>query len=130
MNACAALLALLSTIALLQPLALPILSAIRRKGPLVASAWFLLSLLPVYGMSAIVAGFIVGWEDLFRPGPYSTMRELALFGTAQEEFAGAAPILALCVIPTVLFIVLVILGRIEKRREGVVFGSLKKASCP
>ncbi|MEK7466302.1 MAG: hypothetical protein AAB074_02705 [Planctomycetota bacterium] len=117
MNPCAIIIALLTAVILLQPLALPVLSAVRRKGPAAALFWFLLSLLPACWPLAIVAGLSAGWEDVLTPGPAVHTGEFMLFGPAEEMFPELAPILALFALPSLMFVVAVLHDRRRRRLE-------------
>jgi len=118
MNPCAVVFALLTTVIALQPLALPILSAIRRKGPAAAVFWFLLSLLPALWPLALFAGLVGGWEDALTPGPPVRTGEIMMFGPPEEMFPELAPILALFILPSLMFVVTVLIDRRSKRLEN------------
>ncbi|MCE9582245.1 MAG: hypothetical protein K8T20_07115 [Planctomycetes bacterium] len=115
MNTRALILAVLSSVVLAQPLLLPVLALFRRKGN--AVVWFLMSLLPVCALSSIVAGFVAGWEDVFRPAAAVPTGEFAFFPSAVAMFSEVAPVLALCALPTAFFAGLAILNQYDKRRE-------------
>ena len=82
-----------------------------------ALLWFLLAILPAFALSAVATGFLVGWDEFFKPGAVTPPGEFAFFGSASEEFPGVAPVLAACILPSLMFLLAVIRDRRARQVE-------------